>query len=246
MMAATLETTVGQLVAAIPARARVFEKHRIDYCCGGKLPLAEACARRGVDPETVLAELATVDAGCSGDASVDWTAAPLSELADHIVATHHAYLRAELPRVGAMAARVEKVHGEHAPEVIELHRVFAAFRAELEEHANKEEQVLFPWIRRMEHGDGSSPMPFSVANPIRCMEHEHDNAGAALDKMRALTNGWQPPSDACNTWRVLYASLEAIEADMHVHVHKENSILFPRALELETALAAPPTRRPGA
>lgn len=242
-MTATLEVTVGQLVAALPARARVFEKHRIDYCCGGKLPLAEACARRGVDAAAVLAELEAVEVDATADGATDWTTAPLSNLADHIVATHHAYLRGELPRLETMAARVEKVHGDHAPEVIELHRVFEAFRAELEEHANKEEQILFPWIRRMEHGDGLSPMPFSVANPIRCMEHEHDNAGAALEKMRELTNEWQPPADACNTWRVLYASLAALEADMHVHVHKENSILFPRAVELEAAIAAPPAPR---
>jgi regulator of cell morphogenesis and NO signaling len=238
-MSLTVEETVGRLVAANPARARVFEKHRIDYCCGGKLPLAEACTRKGVSLDQVVGELEEVDASGGDTSGRDWNTAPLAELARHIVDTHHAYLRLELPRLEAMAARVAKVHGSHAPETIELHAAFLPFRAELEEHANKEEQVLFPWITRMEEGaSNAAPFPASVAHPIRCMEHEHDDAGAALETFRRLTNDYQPPEDACNTWRVLYASLEALEEDMHVHVHKENSILFPRAIELEARQGA--------
>jgi regulator of cell morphogenesis and NO signaling len=225
-MSLVLDSTVGRLVAENPARARVFEKHRIDYCCGGKLPLAEACERRKLDYATVVADLEAVDLAGAEIVLTNWGRAPLGELADHIVATHHAYLAQELPRLDAMGARVAKVHGHHAPEVIDLHSVFVAFRQELEEHAMKEEQVLFPWIKRLEAGE-LGPFHASVANPIRCMEHEHENAGHALERFRELTNGYQPPEDACNTWRVLYASLEALEQDMHTHVHKENSILFP-------------------
>jgi regulator of cell morphogenesis and NO signaling len=241
-MSLTLESTVGRLVAENPARARVFEKHRIDYCCGGKLPLAEACERRHVNLDAVVADLEAVDLAGASKAPTNWDRAPLGELADHIVATHHAYLAQELPRLEAMSARVAKVHGHHAPEVVELYSAFVAFRHEMEEHAMKEEQVLFPWIKRLEAGE---PGPFnaSVANPIRCMEHEHENAGNALQGFRELSNGYQPPEDACNTWRVLYASLEALEQDMHTHVHKENSILFPRALQLESELNQEAPRR---
>ncbi|MEQ8818930.1 MAG: iron-sulfur cluster repair di-iron protein [Sumerlaeia bacterium] len=235
-MNSKLLETVGRLVAQNPARARVFEKHRIDYCCGGKLPLGDACERRKVSAEEILAELESCDAARDDGAGTDWTQVPLTELADHIVATHHDYLRGELPRLEMMAARVAKVHGDHAPDTIELHQVFAALRRELEEHTMKEEEILFPWIRRMERGGGpAGPMAPSVANPIRCMEQEHDAAGAALEKMRALTNDFTPPADACNTWRVLYAALDGLEQDMHTHIHKENSILFPRALQLEEA-----------
>lgn len=228
------ESTVGALVAEKPARARVFEKHRIDYCCAGKVPLAKACERRNVDVDAILRELAECDAAAPAEATEDWMAAPLGALADHIVLTHHLYLQGELPRLDAMTARVAEVHGGHAPEVAELRDVFVAFRRELEDHARKEEMILFPWIKRMESGEGPGMVPgASVGDPIRCMEHEHDDAGEALEKMRVLTNDFQPPEDACNTWRVLYASLEALERDMHVHIHKENSILFPRALELE-------------
>lgn len=229
------EQTVGQLVAENPERARVFEKYRIDYCCGGKLSLSEACGRKGADLEAVVEALATVDA-VSPSVGTDWTTAPLAELADHIVATHHAYLETELPRLSALAARVAKVHGDHAPETVRLQAIFEEFKAELTEHAMKEEQILFPWIKGLEQG-GVAPVMAgaTVASPIACMEKEHDNAGAALEQMRALTNGFCPPMDACNTWRVLYASLDALEQDMHVHVHKENSILFPRAIALEAA-----------
>ncbi|MCC6547843.1 iron-sulfur cluster repair di-iron protein [Candidatus Sumerlaeota bacterium] len=234
-MSAILEKTVGQLVAESPARARVFEKHRIDYCCAGKIPLADACKRRNVDFDTVVRELEACDATEPVSNEPDWTKAPLSQLADHIVETHHQYLKDELPRLDAMTARVAKVHGDHAPEVVQIRSVFVEFRREFEEHAEKEEQILFPWIKRVESsGRANAPFPgATMANPIRCMEHEHESAGQALEQFRKLSNDYQPPMDACNTWRVLYASLETLEQDMHVHIHKENSILFPRSLALE-------------
>lgn len=228
------QQTVGQLVAEKPCRARVFEKHRIDFCCGGKISLAEACEKRKVDMNQVIKELAACDASGSETAEIDWTKAPLGELAEHIISAHHDYLRSELPRIEKMAARVAKVHGDHAPEVIKIHSVFVPLRQELEEHTMKEEQILFPWIKRLATGDMTA-MPFAatVAHPIRCMEDDHDEAGQALERIRQLSEDFNPPEDACNTWRVLYASLEALEQDMHIHIHKENSILFPRALEIE-------------
>lgn len=234
-MPVLIEQSVGQLVAENPERARVFEKYRIDYCCGGKLSLSEACGRKGANLDAVVEALATVDA-VSPSVGTDWTTSPLAALVDHIVATHHAYLETELPRLSGLAARVAKVHGDHAPETVRLQAIFEEFKAELTDHAMKEEAILFPWIRSMERG-GVAPMlaGATVVSPIHCMETEHEHAGAALEAMRTLTNDFCPPMDACNTWRVLYASLEALEQDMHVHVHKENSILFPRAIALEAA-----------
>lgn len=239
-MAITLDHTVGALVAENPARARVFEKHRIDYCCAGKVPLEKACSRRLVDPAAVLAELEAIDAAQPPSEETDWTKAPLTELARHIVSAHHNYLRTELPRLSAMTARVAEVHGDRAPEVVEIDKVFTGLRRELEDHMGKEEQILFPWVEQMEKSASKTgPFQASVAQPIQCMEHEHEQAGAALEKLAELTGGYQPPMDACNTWRVLYASLDTFERDMHVHIHKENSILFPRAIELEKGANAP-------
>ncbi|MDK2972780.1 MAG: regulator of cell morphosis and signaling [Candidatus Sumerlaeota bacterium] len=229
------QQTVGALVAEHSPRAKVFENHRIDYCCGGKLPLEEACQRRGVELQTVLEELAECDARANSTGSADWTTAPLNALIDNIVTTHHAYLTEELPRIAMLLEKAARVHGTNNPELVEMQGIFGEFRAELEEHALKEERILFPWIRLIESGrtnDAFAPGA-SIAQPIHCMETEHDDAGNALEKFRELSNGYVPPDHACNTWRVLYASLAALEADMHVHVHKENSILFPRAIEAE-------------
>jgi len=234
MTAITPEKSVGRIVAENPARARVFEKHRIDYCCGGKLPLQEACQRRAISVHEIIHELAECDRAGNALGESDWMSAPLTELADHIVATHHQYLRQELPRIQALSARVAAVHGDHAPEVLSVLSVFQGLHQEMTEHMMKEEQILFPAIRAMEHS-AEAPLAFggAMSSPIRCMEHEHESAGAAVARLRSLTNGFEPPADACNTWRVLYASLAGIEQDLHTHVHKENNILFPRALELE-------------
>ncbi|MBX3730815.1 MAG: iron-sulfur cluster repair di-iron protein [Candidatus Sumerlaeia bacterium] len=235
----THDTPVGQLVARNPALARILEHHRIDYCCGGKLPLADACQRRGADLPTVIAALEAADAAPAAADATDWAAAPLSDLIHNIVSTHHSYLAQELPRLSYLTQKVAHAHGAGHPEVLELARVFEAFRAELEHHAMKEERILFPWIRHMEHGVAPDQFPATgVEHPIRCMEEEHDNAGNALETFRRLTGDFQTPEGACNSWRVLYASLEALEADMHIHVHKENNILFPRALALEESLTA--------
>lgn len=236
-MKITLEQTVGQIVAGNPATARVFERHRIDYCCQGKVPLSVACERRGLSHRDILEELAVCALVTPADRQKDWTAAPLPELVSHIVDTHHAYLREELPRIQALADRVAKVHGDHAPEVLAIQATFFGLREELESHMEKEEHILFPWVDRL-HGGQLTPLgpQATVANPIQCMEKEHEDAGKALEELRRLSNDFKPPMDACNTWRVLYTSLRALEKDMHIHVHKENSILFPRALQLENSL----------
>jgi regulator of cell morphogenesis and NO signaling len=225
-----LDISVGQLVIDRPGRSRVFEALGIDYCCGGKKPLAQACREKGLDPKTVAQVLDLADAGPAQEER-DWSASTLTELADHIENTHHEYLKKELPRVSMLIQRVVAAHGFHRPELLEVQETFGAFANELELHMMKEEGVLFPAIRRIEAGDGHGDCQCGdLAAPIRAMEHEHDDAGQALEKLRSLTNGFVPPVGACNTYRSMLSALEEMEKDMHRHVHKENSILFPRAL----------------
>ena len=226
--------TVGELVAQKPARARVFEKIGIDYCCGGKKPLDQACSEKGLDAKTVAVMLDAADAP-SSDRFADAQAMTLTELADHVVKTHHDYLRRELPRIEQLLAKVINAHGRNHPEMIEVGRIYAAFNEEMNSHMMKEERVLFPAIRAME-GSGTPFHCGSIANPIRQMEAEHDSAGDALAQFRGLTGDYTPPPDACNTFRALLDSLEDLEQDMHQHVHKENNILFPRAIQREQAV----------
>jgi len=229
------DITVGELVTGNPARSRVFEALGIDYCCGGKRPLQEVCDAKGLDITEVRARLEAVEADPD---AVHVEAMGLGELADHIESTHHAYLREELPRLMKMTRRVAKVHGESDARLGELERVFAGFEDELYEHMMKEEQILFPAIRQMEVSNALPQLPFgSIANPIRAMEAEHDNAGSALEQLSALTDGYTPPDWACNTYRALLDGLHELEQDMHQHVHSENNVLFPRAIELESRLS---------
>jgi regulator of cell morphogenesis and NO signaling len=228
-----LDAPVGAWVAEHPSTARVFERLGIDYCCGGKHPLDEACRRGDLIPEDVVRELrAAVEA--APDEGRNWIDSSLSDLCDHIEQTHHAYLKAELPRLTAIIAKVVNAHSEHHPELAHVQQAFLALRAELEPHMFKEEQVLFPAIRHMENSPVPTQFPFgSVANPIHVMEEEHDHAGACLAAIRELTEDFRVPEGACNTYCVMLHSLDELEADMHQHVHKENNILFPRAAEVE-------------
>ncbi|MBA3849998.1 MAG: iron-sulfur cluster repair di-iron protein [Opitutus sp.] len=225
----TPETPVGAIVAARPALARVFEKLGIDYCCGGKRPLAELARARGLDPATVLAMLdATVPAGV---AEVDAAAMTLAELADHIERTHHEYVKAELPRLVEMADRVARKHAWRDARLKEVAETVTILANEMFSHMAKEERILFPFVRQIEAGAPDGFHCGSIANPIRQMEDEHEFAGRAVARLRALTDGFRPDAEACNTHRALLGGLEEFEADLHRHMHKENNVLFPRALE---------------
>ena len=234
MSTATLNRTVGELVVERPARACVFERFGIDYCCGGKKPLIDACIAKSVDPQHVMAGLYTIDADVDEEGT-DWSTAPLTSLADHIEATHHAYLKDELPRLDFLTEKVASRHGDHTPSLMKLRQIFVHFKAELESHMAKEEQVLFPIIRKLEQGQVGFHCG-SVQNPIRVMVMEHEHAGEAMEQFRELTNDYTPPPEACNTYRALFDSLHQLEQNMHQHVHKENNILFPRAVKLEAGL----------
>jgi regulator of cell morphogenesis and NO signaling len=227
------QATVATIATSVPRGARVFERFGIDYCCGGKLPLESACRRRGLNTEEVLDALRAAAAE-SPAGERDWNTASLAELADHIESVHHHFLTEELPRVRALATKVARVHGENHPELREVAEVFVAFADEMFSHMRKEEGVLFPAIRAIERGESGAPGA-SIDAPIACMVHEHDDAGRSLERMRALTGDFRPPAEACNSWRVLVNDLARLERDTHAHVHKENNILFPRALALAGA-----------
>lgn len=233
-----LQETVGQLVARHPALTRFLEAARIDYCCGGKKTLAEVCREKQLDPQAFLATLEQAASNCAGEDVFDAGAASLTDLADHILQTHHAYLRQELPRLDMLTERVASVHGGDDPRLREVRTTLLALAAELTSHMMKEEQILFPMIRRL---DASDALPEfhcgSVANPIRQMELEHHDAGGALERMRTLTDEYTPPSWACNTYRAMLDALANLERDMHVHVHKEDNVLYPRAVQREAELA---------
>lgn len=234
MSVLSAERTVGELVAEKPARSRVFEAYGIDYCCGGKKSLAAACAKKGHDIEEVLRIIDEADTAASEEDILDYSAMPLDDLADHIVATHHTFLKKELPRLQEMSAKVARVHGDSDARLAQLASVVNAITDELIPHMMKEEQILFPFICQLEQSSTLPDMPFgTLANPIQAMEHEHDIAGNALKDMNRLTDGYVPPDWACNTYRALLDGLHELELDLHQHIHKENNILFPRALAME-------------
>jgi len=225
---------VAQIAAEAPATIKIFQRHQLEFCCGGRIPLAEACAASGLDAEVILAELSAA-LGEAPD-SPDWQQAPLSELIAHIQATYHEPLRDELPRLSAMLAKVVQRHGQRLPEtLLPLQATFDSLHRELIDHMAKEDRVLFPAVAALESsadGDWTIGGLGSLDQPIDVMEAEHEAAGEALARMRRLTGGYAPPEDACPTFRGLYYGLAELERDMHQHVHLENHILFPRAAQL--------------
>jgi len=229
----TPQSTIGELVAARPALARLFEKLGIDYCCGGKQTLTAACARRGLDVATTIALLESAGAALSaGPAEVDAAAMSLTQLADHIESTHHAYLKTELPRLAEMADRVATKHGWRDTRLPEMAAAVHQVADEMISHMQKEEGVLFPLVREIDSRTNAGLHGFDLAGPIRQMEAEHQSAGQLTERLRGLTDGFSPNAEACNTHRALLAGLAEFESDLHRHVHKENNILFPRALAL--------------
>ena len=221
-----LTQTVASLVTKNPDWARVFEAHGVDYCCGGHLTLQDACAKSGASVEEVLHALSEAKAvGAPGEP--DFAGMTMTALIDHILETHHAYLRGELPRLQELAGKVEQVHGQKAPKLEELRKVFSGLKSELEMHMMKEEEVLFPAIRQLENNELPQEQLDFLGAPMAVMEQEHENAGAALEKIRELTNNHTAPPEACNSWKALVEGLKTLEHDLFQHIHKENNILFP-------------------
>lgn len=227
-------TTLAEIVDANPGAARILEHHQLDYCCGGRQTLAQACDERRLDPAAIIAELDAVTPTVA-----DWTTMGPAELVDHIEATHHRYLHEELPRLAALAHKVAEVHGERHAELHQVEATFAELRDDLEPHLMKEERVLFPMIRELANATTTPEFHCgSIDNPIRMMRFEHDRAGELLVQLRDASNGYVTPDDACGSYQALYRGLEELEADTHLHVHKENNVLFPAVEALEAQLAA--------
>lgn len=219
----TPQSLVGAIATAFPLATRVFSRHAMDFCCGGGRPLAEVCEEKGLNVETVLQEIrAEVDK--APDSPSTWADANLNDLIEHILAAYHVPLKEELPRIEAMLRKVHRVHGDKNQEAFdEMLKVYLALKDELVHHMMKEEQILFPMIKR---GQGSMAM-----GPVTVMEAEHESAGNALKRLRELTDNYVLPEGACNTWRSLWVGLETLEGELHQHIHLENNILFPRAMQ---------------
>lgn len=233
----TRTTTLADVAATSLSAVRTLERYGLDYCCGGKQPFEDACATKRLDPESVMQEIEQSQG--SGASERDWQTAPLDEIVKHIVGTHHEYLKLELPALGNRMNKVLTVHGPKDQKTLgRLADVFGSLRAEMEMHMHKEEMMLFPFLEQYGRAETSGrtvpPVPFgSVANPIGVMEREHEGAGGAMVEIRQLTHDFEYPSYACSTVRALFDGLKALEADLHVHIHLENNILFPRAIALE-------------
>jgi regulator of cell morphogenesis and NO signaling len=220
-------TRVADLARARPESIRVFQRHGLDFCCGGKRSLADACVARGVDYERVAADLAAALAAPPDDGARAWSDAPTPQLVGHVLARYHAGLREELARLQAMAERARERHGAEHPELVRVASSVAALRRAMVDHLALEEREIFPALLA-ERFD-------AVARQVRTAEEDHDEVGRLLTELRRATGGFEPPEWACNTWRGLYAGLAELERETHVHVHLENNVLFPRAAALAVA-----------
>lgn len=233
------ETTVGNVVTQNIKSAHVFKKFGIDFCCGGGVSIEKACSDKGVEYQSLYNELLEVEK--ISDKTIDFNALELNELIDTILDVHHTYVTENLPMMVQYANKVARVHGENAPELIEINSIVIAVANELINHMHKEEQILFPYIKEMvnvQKGISAKDAPHfgTVGNPIGMMEVEHENAGDAFKRLSELTNNYTPPEWACNTFKALYSKLEEFEQDLHQHVHLENNILHPKAIALERSL----------
>jgi regulator of cell morphogenesis and NO signaling len=237
----TAQTIVRDLAGRYPRTLEVFENQGIDYCCGGNKSLAQAAQESGAELDALVAALqAALEATPSqAQPETDWYAASLGDLINHIVDSHHAYMKKALPKVRDLLKKVLRAHGARHGDVLnQVEALFSAMDEEITAHLSKEENVLFPYLISAEaHAGGEGAMPAAcfptVCAPIQQMQQEHENAGQALEQIRKVTNNYALPTDACPTFAALYDELQRMEADLHQHIHLENNILFPRAIEME-------------
>jgi len=227
--------TLAQIVNSNHKAASVFEKYHLDFCCKGKRSLQQACVEEQVELSQVEGELGYVfSKDITGN--IDFDKMSLTQLCEYIVQTHHAYVKNEMPQIYAYLHKVVSKHGDRHPELYKIFQTFAAVKEEMEGHMKKEELILFPRIKELEKLANSDSGQFQMnigylQSPINIMEHEHDHAGTQLNEIRILTNDYTPPQDACTSYRLTFAALHAFEIDLHQHVHLENNILFPKAIE---------------
>lgn len=223
----TANHTPAQIVKMFPKASDLFKVRRIDFCCGGDRRLADTFRDKNIDGSPVLNELnASYEEWCKEDHTVtDWDSMPPTQLVDHIVQHHHGYLNEELPALGPFVTKILRVHGANHPHLKELHRFFNDFKAEMEEHMIQEESEVFPLIKEYEHNP-SEALRNKIHEANGGLEDEHESAGNLLKQMREITDGFEPPKDACTSYRITYARLAQMESDTYQHVHLENNILF--------------------
>lgn len=232
-------TKVKEIALSSPGARTILEDAGIDYCCGGGKSLQDACSSASIPEEELLRRLQLNSERVDPDEK-QWAMAPLAELTKHIRERHHQYVRDAIPRVRALLAKVRGKHGSKHSELDEIEALFAAVAREMLMHMQKEEQILFPYIDSLEQAAKSGtemepPFFATVKNPVNAMMKEHDSAGELMRRIRQASHGYQPPEDACTSYRAAYEALEEFEKDLHLHVHLENNILFPRAVEMEGA-----------
>jgi regulator of cell morphogenesis and NO signaling len=234
------DETLGQIAAKDLRKAQVFKKYGLDFCCGGKKTVKEACKEKGLDVTKVEQELQMADK-LPSSRPIPYNEWNPDFLADYIVNTHHSYVKKTLPDITAYAAKVAKVHGDRHPELLRIHQLVSEVNAELTAHLIKEEKIVFPYIKALFAAeDNTQPAQAdqfgTVQTPINMMEMEHELVGKNLDEIRKISNNYLLPEDACASYSLLYRMLDEFEEDLHMHIHLENNILFPKALEIEKQL----------
>lgn len=227
------EATIGAIVADDFRTAEVFEKHGIDFCCGGRIPLADICREKQLDLGSLLQELAEIKI-TPVDRSHNYAAWALPFLADYIVNTHHTYLSENTAQIAAYADKIAGVHGAHHPEVIKIAAIFAKIATDMAAHLREEEEVLFPAIKRIEDAGKAGNTPEAgdqetIRSALARLDQDHQEIGDAVHEIRHLSNNYAIPEDVCNTFAITYRKLQEFEDDLHKHVHLENNILFPKA-----------------
>lgn len=241
-MQITKDTIVGDLVAKDYRTATVFKQNGIDFCCNGNRTLEEVCKQKEMSVTNIIGELTQASQQTSAT-QTDFNSWPLDLLADYIEKKHHRYVEEKIQEIKPYLDKICKVHGDHHPELYEINQLFNDSAGELAMHMKKEELILFPAVRRMVKSQMQKTTPEkpqfgSINNPIQMMMHEHNNEGERFRQIEALSNKYNPPQDACNTYRVTFAMLKEFEEDLHLHIHLENNILFPKSLELEKAISS--------
>ncbi|HET6768134.1 MAG TPA: iron-sulfur cluster repair di-iron protein [Chitinophagaceae bacterium] len=229
--------SLAQIVNSNHKAASVFEKYHLDFCCKGKRSLEQACTEQQLTVSQITGELENIFGNETNTDAVDFDKMNLTQLSDYIVQTHHAYVKNEMPQIYAYLQKVASKHGERHDELYKIFETFAAIREEMDGHMKKEEVILFPRIKELEKlaDNENANLQLNITylqSPITVMEQEHDHAGTLLDDIRILSNDYTPPQDACTTYRLCFAALKAFELDLHQHVHLENNILFPKAIQL--------------
>ncbi len=235
-------TKLGEIAAANPGATRVLDEAGVDYCCGGQRSLHDACVQAGVSEEEILRRLRESDSAI-GPTDANWTSSSLCNLTRHICEAHHRYVRDAIARIQPLLVKVKAKHAGNHPETADIERLFLQLGRDMIMHMQKEEQILFPYVDRLQRAaDGNRAVepPFfqTVRNPIQAMMNEHDSAGELAKQIRKLTASYTPPQDACASLTTVYQELQNFEADLHQHVHLENNILFPRAMKLEPEIEA--------